>query len=1358
VNVRRGSFVVASRVLTLGAISVFAVILPALGFAERGNPPAAPSPRSKAELLTAPLSFEPNQGQTDPEVQFLSRGSGYALFLSPGEVVLNLERTRAASGLQPQAQDTEPALVETVRMSLIGANAKANGLGLGPERGVVNYFIGNDPTQWHSGIPTFSKVSYSQIYPGVDLVFYGNRQQLEYDFVIAPNADPGRIAWRIAGARAGVDAAGDLVLTTSSGAANFKKPLLYQMEGEKKTSVEGAFAVAGDHVRFRVGNYDHSRALIIDPVLSYATYLAGSNADYIGRATGPGILQVGTSQGIAVDSEGSVYATGYTYSLDFPTRAGYRNSNPAKDGALSSSVFVTKFSPDGGSLVYSTYLGGSGADNAYAIAVDSEGSAYVTGYTSSNNFPITAGAYESVCSPNPTDRPPSTSNCNSSNASAYVTKLNPSGTGLIFSTFLGGYGWAYGTAIAVDAAGRTYIAGNEAEYCTTGRVFQGCFPTTSDAVIGGDKTGGRSAQYAFAAVFDPAGAHLLYSTIFGDLSFDCLNGCGGTYATVITTDSNGYFYLAGETQAGKLPTTPGVIQPASGPLYPTSNALQGWRGFIAKLSPVTSATGVSLGWATYLGGHTSNAGDYISGVATDSAGNLYVAGQTNALDFPVTAGAYQTVCGLGGTCSAAHLTKLNPSATEILWSTYVGGARQDGQDSIAFTGPIQLDAAGNIYIVGQTVGFRFPMVNPVEPTPTGGSQQVLIAKFGPSGSNLLFSTTLGSNGLHTAFPGGLAVDAAKNIYVAGNHIGPGLITTPGAFQTTVGESLCCYHGFVVKIAAQAPPPGAALSAQAASVAASASSGSVQITVPGGVEWTAESNAPWITVTAGASGAGNGAVSFSVASNPGEARSGTITIAGLTFTIRQESASTSGLSFAGSMAQIASADGWDSSLLLVNLGSVQGKARLNFYDNHGAALSLPFTFPQHTAAGTTLGATFDETLGAGATVILDTGPVSGTPATGWAQLLTSGGMDGFTVFTFMPTGQAATVPLETRNASSYLLSFDNTGAVSTGLAIANLANGAASVKVVVRDDGGSQIGTGSIELEPQGHNSFMLTDPTYGFPVTAGMRGVVEFDTPPGGRISVLGLRANAIPNSSGFALTTLPVLAGVGAAGGTMAHFASGSGWQTTVTLVNTGSSAATANLNFFDGKGGPVALPLSFPQTNTTGAASNVSRNIPAGGSLIILIQDPGGADVTTGSATLTTTGAVGGFAVFRFNPTGQEAVVPMQTLNAPSYILAFDNTGALSTGLAIANAAAQAATVNVIIRDDAGAQIGTGSIPLLAHGHASFMLTDTSGGGWASTAGVRGTVEFQTPSGGQIAPLGLRAAAIPGGFTITTIPVMAP
>ena len=756
--------------------------------------------RPEAKLMSVPLSFEPNQGQLASTVQFLARGSGYALFLTAGKVVLNLERQ-------------QPASVDTLRMSLIGANPQANPVGLARQPGVVNYFIGNDPKNWRSGIPTYGKVEYPQIYPGVNLVFYGNQRQLEYDFVVAPGADPSAIAWRIDGARPSVDAAGNSVLHAPNGPATFRKPVVYQMNGDRKTRVEGCYAVAGNELRFRLGPYDHSQALVIDPVLSYASYLAGTGDDRIGLPTGPGIAEVGVSQGLAVDAAGSVYVAGRTYSIDFPTKNPYRSAPPAKLPGVSPgswpSAFVTKFSPDGSSLVYSTYLGGNYNDYIYAIAVDSSGNAYVTGQTNSVDFPVTPGAYQTICDPAPNNKGASSgaASCNSANVSAFVTKLNPTGTGIVYSTFLGGYAYAYANSIAVDSAGRAYIAGNEQEYCSTQYTFQGCFPTTGGAVIGGNATGGGSPQYAFVAAFDPTGSKLLYSTMFGDLNgFGCTHGCGSTWATGVAVDANGYFYLIGETQAGKLPTTAGVIQPTSGPLDVNGGMLTPGRGFVAKFNPVTSAGGVTLAYATYLGGKTGNTSDYLSGIAIDSASNAYLVGYTNSKDFPVTTGAYGTICAPNGqTCAAAHVTKLNPTGTAILWSTYVGDSKADGSDALYFTGPIQLDGKGNIYIMGQA-GPTYPLLNPVEPAVSSGAMQILVAELDPTGSNLLFATRMGSGDVVTAtsYPAGLAVDSGGNIYLAGNTIGPGLITTPGAFQTTA-SSTCCYHGFVAKIAATTAP-------------------------------------------------------------------------------------------------------------------------------------------------------------------------------------------------------------------------------------------------------------------------------------------------------------------------------------------------------------------------------------------------------------------------------------------------------------------------------------------------------------------------------------------------------------------------
>lgn len=765
--------------------------------------PHASGAASAAKLLSAPLSFEPNQGQAAAPVQFLSRGSGYSLLLAPGNVILNLGRETPASAAKGHA--VKAASIDSLRMSLVGANARANAKGLAQQTGVVNYIIGNNPAKWRTGIPTYGEVEYPGVYPGVDLVFYGSQRRLEYDFVVAPGADPSRIAWRIGGARARLDDAGNLALSASNGSATFERPVFYQVDRGKKILVEGSFVVDGDQVRFQVGSYDHSKTLVIDPVLTYVTYLAGSGTDEISQTTGPGILQNGSGQGLAVDAAGSAYVTGRTASSDFPTKNPYETLSKG----TAPSAFVTKFSPDGKSLVYSTYLGGSSWDYAYAIAVDSTGSAYVTGMTQSADFPITKGAYQTICSPQPSNTAASAngsqSGCYGSTPSVFVTKLSPAGNSLVYSTFLGGFGGSYGTAIAVDSAGRAYVAGNENNPCNASYAFQACFPTTAGATIP-TSTANNVTNFCFAAVFDPAGANLLYSTLFGDLNgVKTTTSAGETMATGITVDSNGYFYLIGNTKAGKLPGTSGAYQPVGAPLDGTGTFVTAYRGFIAKFYPVTLNTGAYLAACTYLGGKTGNTSDYLSGIIVDSNGFVYVVGYTNSTDFPVTAGAYGTVCAPGGgTCAAGHVTKLNPTLSAASWSTYVGGARQDGGDNLYYTGPIQLDGMGNVYVSG-IANPNFPMFNSVGPTMCCNGGEVVV-ELDPSGSNLLFSTSI-SSGLDSMETGGLVVDSAGDIYVAGSDNGANLATTPGAFQTTDPSPVptCCYHGFVAKITSTPEP-------------------------------------------------------------------------------------------------------------------------------------------------------------------------------------------------------------------------------------------------------------------------------------------------------------------------------------------------------------------------------------------------------------------------------------------------------------------------------------------------------------------------------------------------------------------------
>jgi hypothetical protein len=446
-------------------------------------------------------------------------------------------------------------------------------------------------------------------------------------------------------------------------------------------------------------------------------------------------------------------------------------------------------------------------------------------------------------------------------------------------------------------------------------------------------------------------------------------------------------------------------------------------------------------------------------------------------------------------------------------------------------------------------------------------------------------------------------------------------------------------------------------------------------------------------------------------------------------------------FAGSLAHLASGAGWTTTFTLVNTGLTAGQVQMNFFGDDGSPLQLPFTFPQQPSPSPLVASTLNQSLAANSLLIVDTQQASNPNAqVGSAQLLTSHNVGGFAVFEYNPTGQEAVVPLETRNAPFYVLPFDNTGELATGVAIANIAAEPAEIVVVIRDETGAELYADTIMLAGQGHTSFMLTN-RYSF--TTGKRGTIQFDTPASGQIAALGLRAN------GGALTTLPVLAQVPAGGGSMAQVASGGGWQTTFTLVNTGTTSAQVQLSFFDDNGNALALPLSFVQSGTATTASTVSQTIAAGATLVVLTQGGSTGASVVGSAQLTTTGNVGGFAIFRYNPTGQEAAVPLETGNASAYVLAFDDTNGLATGVALANVTNQATNVPVTVRDDSGTTLGTSNISLAANGHTSFVLPDA----YAFAAGKRGTVEFDTPNAGQISVLGLRATV---AGAVTTVPVL--
>jgi hypothetical protein len=524
-------------------------------------------------------------------------------------------------------------------------------------------------------------------------------------------------------------------------------------------------------------------------------------------------------------------------------------------------------------------------------------------------------------------------------------------------------------------------------------------------------------------------------------------------------------------------------------------------------------------------------------------------------------------------------------------------------------------------------------------------------------------------------------------------------------------------------------------------------GTITITTGAGCAWTIGPLPSWVTLTSPSSGLGNGTVTFQVLPNTGGDLSASFTIAGKTFTIEQEAASITGLIPAGSLAQIASEGTWDLTLTAINLGASSATARFSFLDNNGNPQALPLTFPQSApAAGPELAATLDRTLNPNAQIVMEsTGPDSAATLVGSGQLLSNGNVTGFGVFSNPKLHWNAVVPLETRTASRYILAFDNTAPLTTGVAVANLAAQAQNVAVIIRDDAGTQIGNPTIPLVALGHTSFMLNDTQLGFPVTNNKRGTIEFDMPPGGQLSVLGLRVN------GAALTTLPVLANVGSNGGSITHVAYNGGWTSVFYIVNTGSSSAQFTLSFVDENGVALAVPLLLPQSGTNTTTAVLTRTLAAGEMLVVDTNQQDSPTPVAGSAQLTTTGNIGGFEIFRWNTFGQEASVPLETRTPNSFVLVFDDTNGLTTGVALASTSGLPVNITATFRDDTGGQIGVPqSIALAAHAHKSFLLPDL----FQTAAGKRGMVEFAAPQGQTISVIGLRARSSDG--TLTTIPVL--
>jgi uncharacterized protein (TIGR03437 family) len=731
-----------------------------------------------ALALSIPLHFEPNQGQAPASTRFVAAAPAYTLFLSDTGIAMQFHRSGA------------------VTMNLPRTRVEA----LDPLPGRTNYYLGAGRSTWRTDVPNYARARYRSVFPGVDLAIYGKSQQIEYDWIVAPGADPAAIRFSFSGAsHIRIDTNGDLVIDTPAGEVRHRRPNIYQSVDGRTHPVDGAFALLRGQVRFRIGAYDKRLPLVIDPKLIFAAGFGGSGIPWDFPMAHYTLSDTGT--GIAVDKNGNIIIAGTTFSANFP-QVNSKASGPTVTCTVNCvyrSVFVSKLSADGSTLLYSTYIaaptgqtpvpydgsplpggiafnpangnvyitggtdgenfplsgtattvggldafvveldsngalvnsaliGGSGDDAGTSIVFGPDGGLYLAGTTQSPNFPTTAGAYQTV---------PSASGQN-----IFLAKLDPSKLTAIYSTYLGP---GDSPIVAPDSVGNAWVAAS-----TTYASW-----TTSLGAAQSQCAGSPCADVILLRM-NPAASQLAYATYFGGSATETLGG--------LTIDASGSPYISGTTMSTDLPTTTGAFQTTwNYTQYQSYSA-----AFVAKFTLTAK-----LVYATYIAGSSYDQGH---GIAVDSAGNAYVAGQTTSPDFPLAnplqASPYYYVCGaytvsgqtpIGETfCSSGgFLSALNANGTELLWSTYLSGAAWANT----------LDASGNVYITGVDLDITTPAIAPSKTASVG------VIKIAPQGAGLQFSANsiVNAASYHPGLPspGGLASLFVTGLNVTGTQVASG---------------------------------------------------------------------------------------------------------------------------------------------------------------------------------------------------------------------------------------------------------------------------------------------------------------------------------------------------------------------------------------------------------------------------------------------------------------------------------------------------------------------------------------------------------------------------------------------------------
>ncbi|NUQ69938.1 MAG: SBBP repeat-containing protein [Chthonomonadales bacterium] len=710
--------------------SVFFAI--ALTFAACCVAQAEPGAGRAIGSVAPAFALEQNTGAYPDAVRFLARSPRATVYLTPAEMVMLLDQhkpgRRSADGFEfgeprqswQRVRSRWARRSSVLRISFIGGDPEAPSTGLDRRPGSVNYLRGADSGGWHTGVPLYGQAHFQNVYPGIGVQYYGSeaasrhRRPLEFDFVVQAGADPGQIRLGFTGARRVRVDGGSLVMTTSVGDVRLKPPLAYQEIDGRRVPVGCRYtlnreAPAGAVTAgLSVDRYDAARTLVIDPILDFATFLGGANAD--------------GATGIAVDATGASYVTGYSYGSDFPT------TNNAYDQSANGDLdaFVAKVASDGKSLVYATYVGGSNWDYCHGIAVDASGSAYIAGETVSDDFPVTAGAFQTAL--------------NGTNGDAFTVKLTPDGSGLAFSTYFGGTEWEAAYGIAVDGAG-VVIAGYTQSLDMPTSV--GAYDTTYN---GGDSD-------VFAVRFAPNGGSLVGATYIG--------GSAGDYGNAVALDTDGSILVAGQAYSANLPTTAGAVQ----------TAFQGgdYDAFALRLNSGCT----SLVYCTYLGGSSTESA---AGIAAASNGDAIVIGNTASANFPTTGGGFDTTINGDGDGFAC---RVSANGNSLAYGTFIGGSATDGCLGVA------VDGQNRASVIGYTYSTNFPLSpNAFDTALPTNDVDAFVLLLSADGSTALFSSYIGGGGSDVGY--GVALDPSGAAYLTGDTWSADFPVTAGAYDTVHG--------------------------------------------------------------------------------------------------------------------------------------------------------------------------------------------------------------------------------------------------------------------------------------------------------------------------------------------------------------------------------------------------------------------------------------------------------------------------------------------------------------------------------------------------------------------------------------------